>query len=292
MHSLTFDSPAKVNLLLSVHGPRPDGFHALSSIVVPLKFGDRLQVTLSEAGEDRLLCDDPAVPTGDSNLILRAAGIFRCRLGEALHFTFELKKRIPMGAGLGGGSGNAAVALRAMNALAGEPFRREGLLQMAAELGSDCPFFIDAVSAQMSGRGEVIEVLPEGARKRLRGRPIVLFRPDFGVPTAWAYGRMRSRAPEFYEQPALAQGRIESFLKGGALSELLGNSFEACVGQKYLAIACLLEQLRAAGHVCLMSGSGSCCFALPGNGTELAEIRAICQGALGEGSFFIETSVL
>ena len=102
MKSVKLESPAKINLMLSVHGQRDDGFHALTSVVAPLVFGDTLIVSLNEAGVDRLNCSDSAVPTGLANLIVKAAVAFREELGENIYFDFVLNKRIPMGAGLGG----------------------------------------------------------------------------------------------------------------------------------------------------------------------------------------------
>jgi 4-diphosphocytidyl-2-C-methyl-D-erythritol kinase len=289
MVPFTVESPAKINLMLSVHGPRSDGFHALTSIMVPLAFGDRLRVRLSETGTDLLRCDNADVPTGGDNLILRAAQLFRRVSGAASCFEFDLEKRIPMGAGLGGGSSNAAAALKAMNKLAGEPLTKQTLLKTAAELGSDCPFFIDAVGARVSGRGEVIDVLPVPVRNRLSGQRVALFRPHFGVPTGWAYARLRANGSGAYEQAASAQGRIENFFSGGPLRDLLFNSFEPAVGQKYLALPCLLEELRASGYACLMSGSGSCCFALLENGMAPASLKGACERALGQRAFFIES---
>jgi 4-diphosphocytidyl-2-C-methyl-D-erythritol kinase len=289
MKCLSVESPAKINLMLSVHGPGPDEFHVLTSIMAPLTFGDRLRVSLSGAGVDGLSCDDPSVPNGEDNLILGAARLFRRVSGTDHFFTFDLEKRIPMSAGLGGGSSNAAVALKAMNKLAGEPLNKRALLDAAAELGSDCPFFIDAKSARISGRGEVVESLPGPLCERLSGQRIALFRPHFGVSTAWAYGCLRACGSDGYESEDSAQRRIDTFASGGALRDLLFNSFEPCVGQKYLPIQCLLEQLRESGYSCLMSGSGSCCFVLLENDTDLADLKTVCEGAFGPEAFFIES---
>ncbi len=291
MNSLTLDSPAKVNLMLSVHGQRGDGFHALTSLVVALNFGDTLRVTRNDVGVDRLTCSDDTVPTGEANLIIQAAAKFRMRLRESPSFDFELEKRIPMGAGLGGGSSNAAVALRAMNQLTGERLSIENLLEISAELGSDCPFFIDAVPSVMSGRGEVLEALPHEIAKHLSGQRIVLFRPDFGINTAWAYRRLMEASPDTYEAEEVARTRLAKFKGSGVVDEVLYNTFEPSVGSKYMAIPCLLGQLRAEGHACLMSGSGSCCFALAKDTLEVAAIRAICQKDWGRGIFFVETSI-
>jgi len=277
--------------MLSVHGRREDGFHALTSLVVALEFGDTLTIRSSDS-VDVLRCSDAGVPLGPENLVLKAAAAFRTRLGREVFFEFDLDKRIPMGAGLGGGSGNAAVALRGMNALVGEPFTNEVLCEIAAELGSDCPFFIEAAPAWMRGRGEVIEPLEAELAERLRGARVVLFRPDFGVETAWAYGRLVAGAPETYETEATGVARMQRFVKNGELSDVLYNSFEAPVGSKYLAISTLLADLRKQGVACLMSGSGSCCFALlEKEGASAEEIGRFVRDAWGETVFWVETSI-
>jgi len=242
--------------------------------------------------KDVLRCSDPMVPLGPENLVLKAAAVFRARLGCAAYFEFNLDKRIPMGAGLGGGSGNAAVALCGMNQLSGEPFSNQVLCELAAQLGSDCPFFIEGQAAWMRGRGEVIEPLATEVAEQLNGTRLVLFGPDFGVETASAYNLLSVRVPDCYEPEAEAVARIERFIESGTLGELLFNSFEDPVGSKYLAISTLLAQLRAAGVECLMSGSGSCCFALlEKNGPDVGQIEGIVREAWGDEVFWVETSI-
>ena len=277
--------------MLSVHGQRADGFHALTSLVVALEFGDTLTIRAG-GSRDVLHCSDPAVPLGPENLLLKAAAAFRSRLGRAEYFEFNLNKRIPMGAGLGGGSSNAAVALRGMNQLAGEPFSNAVLCELAAELGSDCAFFIEGRAAWMRGRGEVIEPVAAEVAERLRGTRVVLFRPNFGVETAGAYGRLVAGAPGSYEPEAAGVARMQHFIESGTLADVLFNSFEGPVGSKYLAISTLLAQLRAAGVECLMSGSGSCCFALlEENCAHVSQIEKIVRDAWGEAVFWVETSI-
>lgn len=288
---LTLHSPAKVNLFLSVHGKRTDGFHALTSLVVPVGFGDGLTVRIG-ADEDSLQCDVPSVPTGPENLILKAAAAFRARIGASVYFHFDLEKKIPIGAGLGGGSSNAAVALKAMNALQGQPFEDAELSAIAAGIGSDCPFFVAARPALMRGRGEIIEPLSERLEARLRGQRLVLFRPHFGVETGWAYGHLAAAGAGAYQDPEEAARRLDAWSEGGNLAELLFNSFERPVGEKYLAISALLEQLRERGISCLMSGSGSCCFALlEGTGAVDDALFETVRSAWGDSVFWVETSI-
>ncbi|MDQ8193853.1 4-(cytidine 5'-diphospho)-2-C-methyl-D-erythritol kinase [Coraliomargarita sp. SDUM461004] len=292
MNSVTLHSPAKINLMLSVHGRRNDGFHGLTSLVVPIAFGDTLQVAIGEAGQDRLSCRDVSVPRGGQNLIIQAAAALRAASGRNVYFDIELNKQIPMGAGLGGGSSNASVALIAMNQLLDSPLCLDELSALAARLGSDCPFFLHSQPMVMTGRGEALTGLPGAVSQQLRGRTVLLFRPHFGIQTAWAYGKLVKAGGGSYEAEPLATQRLQQFYDSGRIDNLLYNSFERSVGSKYLAIACLLEELRCNGIACLMSGSGSCCFALPRNQVEQALIEEICQNAWGSDTFFIETSIL
>lgn len=292
---IELSSPAKVNLLLSVHKKRADGFHALSSLVVPLKYEDDLQIELlgADATGDLLSCATAGVPQDGNNLILRAAEKFREALGRTVYFKFHLEKRIPMGAGLGGGSSNAAVALVGMNRLLGEPFDKHVLRELAAILGSDCPYFIDAKIAWMRGRGEILETVEASIESALKGRKILLFKPDFSINTTWAYRTIAAGAPNFYETEAAFAARVEKFAATGSMEALVYNSFEAVVGHKYLSISALLNSLRKMGLVCGMSGSGSACFVLPDTKHQnLQELESFIRSAWGDMLFFVETHIL
>jgi 4-diphosphocytidyl-2-C-methyl-D-erythritol kinase len=143
-------SPAKLNLFLAITGRRNDGFHDLVSVVAPLGWGDTLRA--EAAGEFSIACDAPAVPRDETNLILKAATAFRSVTGWRGGARFVLEKRIPIGAGLGGGSSNGVAALRALNKMAGEPLGPAQLAEIAAQLGSDCPLFLYDVSALLARR--------------------------------------------------------------------------------------------------------------------------------------------
>ena len=293
LNEITVKAPAKVNLMLSVHGPREDGFHALTSLMVALSFGDSLKVSrLQNAQGDQLECDHTSVPTGPENLILKAADLFRQTTGTLDYFHFHLTKRIPIGAGLGGGSSDAVAALKALNELSGAPLEGAALRTLAAGLGSDCPFFVDAVPCWIRGRGEVLEPLDADLRARLSGESLLLFQPEFPIHTAWAYQAMKAQAPESYESVDQADARVYAFEEGGHLFNLLFNSFEPVVGRKYLAIPTLLEKLRSMDIPCLMSGSGSCCFALGISKTDRRDrLIAFLKEDWGDSVFCVETSI-
>jgi 4-diphosphocytidyl-2-C-methyl-D-erythritol kinase len=266
---VTVFSPAKLNLFLAITGRRADGFHDLVSLVAPLDFGDELAVEAGdwrrEAGGGRFVleCDVPEVPVDGANLVLRAAEAFAAAANWKGAAHFRLTKRIPVGAGLGGGSSNAAAALRALNGLAGEPLGEARLAEVAATLGSDCVLFLRAAPVVMRGRGERIAAVPEAALARLRGRRVIIFKPSFGISTPWAYGRMIARGTDYVAAPA-AEGRLQAWVEGSAPAEnLLFNNMEPAAFEKYYALPLLLDRLRRDfGAAVAMSGSGSACFAL------------------------------
>jgi len=254
---------AKINLFLAVTGRRPDGYHDLLSVAAPLDFGDELAAEAKNSG-CTLTCDDPEVPTDGANLILKAAQAFAAATGWPGGAHFRLTKRIPLGAGLGGGSSNAVAALRALNQLTAGLLPAGKLAEVAATLGSDCALFLRNEPVVMRGRGERIEPLPVAAAARLRGRRVLLFKPSFGIGTPWAYDRMARQAPGRYLPAAEAEARLAAWLREDApAEELLFNNMEGVAFDKFTALPVLLERLRSEfGLAARMSGSGSACFAL------------------------------
>lgn len=261
--------------------------------MVGLDFGDQLSVRLKASGEgDALTTNVDSIPTGEENLILQAAARFRQATDRSEGFDFKLDKHIPVGAGLGGGSSDAVGALKAMNSLCGAPLDVDQLKALSAELGSDCPFFVEAIPSLIRGRGEVIQAMDPALTLKLKGQRLVLFRPDFGIHTGWAYGQMKQNAPASYESESTAEARLARYQASGDLGDLLFNSFEPIVGKKYLAIPTLLRELRLKGIPCLMSGSGSCCFAMTvGDDAKNEKKQPIIQDAWGKDVFWVETSI-
>jgi 4-diphosphocytidyl-2-C-methyl-D-erythritol kinase len=293
---LTLAAPAKVNLLLAITGMRADGFHDLVSVVAPLEFGDTLEVAYDPAGvADTLTCDMPGVPLDSTNLVLRAAELFRGKTAVAGAFAFALDKRIPHGAGLGGGSSDGASALRAMNRLTGEPLAEAELAALAAELGSDCPLFLQAGPVIMRGRGEVLEPLTGAASEALSGVELLVFKPPFGVATGWAYGRMKARG-DVYVDAAQVEAGLVAWAQAPELGKFpFANNMQTVAFEKYLALPVLLEQLRSEhGLTCMMSGSGSACFALIGGLSEekLDAVKTAIRAAWGPQAFIQATSTL
>lgn len=288
MDPITVFAPAKLNLFLAVTGRRTDGYHDLVSVVAPLEFGDTL--TVEPAAGFSLRCSDPEVPQDASNLVLRAARAFAAATGWSGGATFHLEKRIPPGAGLGGGSSDAVAALRGLQALAGpaHALDPQRLADLAAQLGSDCPLFLAGAPVVMRGRGERVTPLPAEAARRLRGRRVVVFKPGFGIPTPWAYARLAAAAPAGYLPAAEAEARVAAWSEDATLpvESLLFNNMEPPAFAKFVALPALLDQLRDRfGLVPRMSGSGSACFALLGAEADPQPLVSAVREAWGESAF-------
>jgi 4-diphosphocytidyl-2-C-methyl-D-erythritol kinase len=265
--ALEKQSPCKVNLLLNILGKRPDGFHELETVMHPVPVYDHL--TFQRAGNAiQLTCSEPALPTDSRNLVYRAAEAFLKTANISDGVVLHLEKRIPMAAGLGGGSGNAATTLLGLNQIFDHPLTRTQLETIAASLGSDIPFFLQDKPALGIGRGEKIQSLDFFSA--LRGAALLLIHPGFGIATAWAYQHLAIFPEALNGRPGRAQ-KLISLLQTADLRTAAAefyNSLEAPALQKYPLLALFQEFLRennAAGT--LMSGSGSTTFAIVENKT-------------------------
>jgi 4-diphosphocytidyl-2-C-methyl-D-erythritol kinase len=260
--TLQKQSPCKVNLLLNILGKRPDGFHELETLMHPVNFYDRLDFSRA-GGQLELTCSDPTLPTDSQNLVHRAATAFFKASGISEGVRIHLEKRIPHAAGLGGGSGNAATTLLGLNELFGKPLSPEQLDTLAASLGSDINFFLQAKPALAKGRGEKVTSLD--FFPAMRGSFFILIHPGFGISTPWAYQNLARFPAALNGQP----GRAEKLIHLLQTSDLrtagkeFYNSLEAPALDKYPILAMYQEFMRENGaSATLMSGSGSTTFAL------------------------------
>lgn len=285
MSSVTLFSPAKVNLFLAITGQREDGFHNLVSLVAPLDWGDTLHAKLAD--ETKLTCEDESLPVDESNLVLKAVVAFREATGWTEGVELRLEKRIPMGAGLGGGSSNAVATLRAVNTLSGNLLTEAELTKLATKLGADCALFLQNAPVVMRGVGDQVETLDETIRGRISGQSILLFKPPFCVSTPWAYGQMAAR-PETYLPSDQAEERWKYWEndESAKLPNLGYNSMESVVFGKYLAIPALFGLFRDKfGLSPLMSGSGSASLVCLEKDTPVEEVIALIREMWGEGAF-------
>lgn len=236
--------------------------------MVPVSLTDDVEVSLWEGNSTLLTCSDATVPTDESNLALKALRAFERSTGLRKPWRIHLEKRIPHGAGLGGGSSNAATVLEALNRLTGDPMDQAQLRSLAAGLGSDVPFFLHHCACDATGRGEIVTPVPDFRWKL----PLVLIKPPFGIPTPWAYQHWATSHP--------LKG-VPTAVQSCPWGEM-ANDLERPVFEKWLMLPALkvwlLDQTET--RAALMSGSGSTMFAIthtPDDASALAEkARELC----------------
>lgn len=269
MSLLVLSAPAKLNLSLRVLGKRDDGYHAIETLMLGLPgLADRLE--FEAASGFSFVCDDPSLPVDEGNLVVKAVRAYEQASGLACGCALRLAKAIPHGAGLGGGSSDAAAALKGLDQLHDGRLGAERLQEIAAALGSDVPFFLDGVAARCSGRGERIESVPPPPAMR-----VLLLKPAFPVATPDAYGRWNGS----HELPGVryAPQRV------GDLE--LVNDLERPVFAKHRFLAELKTWLLARDEVAaaLLCGSGSTMFAVLRDGADAVALAQAARDALDPG---------
>ena len=279
--ALEKQSPCKINLLLNILSRRHDGFHELETLIYPIRVFDQLTFAHGTGGI-QLTCSEPRLPTDSQNLVYRAAASFletaKIHSGVRLH----LQKNVPLAAGLGGGSANAATTLLGLNELFAEPLRPGQLQTLAASLGSDVPFFLQDKPALATHRGEKIQSLD--FFPALCGAWFLLIHPGFGISTAWAYQQLARFPTALNGRSGRADTLISSLQANDlkAASSQFYNSLEAPAFEKYPVLALFQEFLRANGAVAaLMSGSGSSTFALAQNQSAAEQLLEKFRGKFG-----------
>ena len=254
---LKFKTPAKVNLGLHVHGKREDGFHELETIFQMVSLFDDVELELLSSGI-KLECDMPGIPTDDTNLVCKAALLLRKSYQvEGKGVSIRLKKKIPFGAGLGGGSGNAAGVLMGLNRLWDLNIEREKLFTLAAELGSDVPFFLTSPCALGKGRGERLKVLESCSKFQ-----VLLVFPGFPIATSWVYQNLRLKLTKRPNNISILRKNL-SLSDITSLGSQLYNDLESVVIQKFPEVKVVKDELWAWGALgVLLSGSGSAVFGI------------------------------
>ena len=265
---MKIEVPAKLKLSLRIEGRREDGFHELETLMVPVPdLHDLLEVEPAE--EFSFSCDQEGVPTDEGNLVGKAVRSCEKTTGKPCRLAVRLEKQIPHGAGLGGGSSDAAAMLMVLNALSTEKLRMDQLLELAGELGSDVPFFLQGTACRCRGRGEKLEAAP------VEEMDVVLAKPSFGVSTPDAYGRWKDSK----ELPGVD---YESQHCDGVD---LVNDLERPVFEKFPYLAELkmwfLGQPEVQGA--LMSGSGATVFAVLRDGCSAEKLEGRLQKEMGPG---------
>lgn len=255
-------APAKINLRLRIVGKRSDGYHILDSVMLPVSLYDELEIERFKAAgaknapKDRLtvVCDHPLVPSGKKNLAYQAAALILKEAGLNEAVSIRIHKRIPVGAGLGGGSTDAAATLLGLNRLFKLGYTPRHLEKLSAALGADVPFFIKGVPARARGIGERLTLLRNVPRFW-----VVILYPEFPVSSDWAYRNWRDKLTK----PIVNTSINLPLRNPEILKRFLVNDLEAVTIGRYPRIGLLKEQLIENAAVgALMSGSGSSVFGI------------------------------
>lgn len=262
--SIEISSYAKVNLTLDVLGVRPDGFHAIESVMQSISLHDQIILTKRAEPGISITCNMPGVPTDERNLVYKAAAALLKDSGTEIGLQIHIEKSIPAQAGLGGGSSNAAATLVALSKLLNISTERDRLVSLGAEVGSDVPFFLCGGTAQVLGRGEDVRPLPDIASNWM-----AIVKPPFGISTAWSYNRidaMREEGKISIDEHSSASERLVSALNSGScepLSRLFYNDLEAPAIEQHPEIEDIKSIMICNGaEAALMCGSGSAVFGL------------------------------
>ncbi|MAR69022.1 MAG: 4-(cytidine 5'-diphospho)-2-C-methyl-D-erythritol kinase [Nitrospina sp.] len=281
---LQFKTPAKINLGLHIHKKREDGFHELETILQMVTWFDELQLE-GTCEKVELFCDTPEIPNDETNLVVKAARLLQKHFpGRCAGVNITLKKSIPSGAGLGGGSGNAAGVLLALNHLWDLKISRENLIALSGELGSDVPFFLISPCAIGTGKGEILEPI-----KNPINLYVLMIYPNLPLSTPWVYGNLKLKLTKHKNNISI----LTNFLMRSDFAQLgagLYNDLEPIVFKRYPEILEIKnELLRSGAGGALLSGSGSTVFGIFDN-PDLAK-KALARFAGKKHKVFLAKSI-
>jgi 4-diphosphocytidyl-2-C-methyl-D-erythritol kinase len=266
--TITRHIPGKINLFLDVLGKRPDGYHDLCTIFLPVTEPlDEVTVQALDAPGLEVVCDHPDVPNGETNTCYKAAQAYAARAGVQPVWHVAITKRIPVAAGMGGGSADAAATLLALNELCDSRLSCEQLHELAASIGADVPFFLDPRPALGEGIGDQLRPVPLACDLSL-----VLVNPGFPVPVAWSYANLdRVSRPAAPDCDALLAAMASGDFSGIAAGAY--NALEYAVRDKFPLVEMLRATLLEAGCAAVaVSGSGPTLFGLvPGDPKPIAD---------------------
>lgn len=293
MRSYTLIAPAKINLYLEILGMRPDGYHELAMIMQSIELADYIEINANGTDNIRLHCNHPEVPLDTTNIAYRAAKLMAEQFPEAFAkfggIDIEIDKRIPVAAGLAGGSTNGAAVLIGLDLMWNLGLTQSELQELAALLGSDVPFCIAGGTAIATGRGEILSPLPD-----LNNLYVVLAKyRSLGVSTAWAYNTYREKFGNSYACDTSRMQERSTKLNSGALVSAIAHKDSIKIGQSLyndlekvvLPAHPQVEQLRQAFQKqnilgTMMSGSGPSVFALVESDTQAQEVKNLVENDL------------
>tara|TARA_B100001093_G_scaffold359434_1_gene344097 strand:+ start:293 stop:1192 length:900 start_codon:yes stop_codon:yes gene_type:complete len=286
VQQVSVPAPAKVNLYLAVLGKRKDDYHDIVSVLAKLNLYDI--VTVEQYGEKNFLsCNCLSSPSLKSvrNLAEDAVMIWRKFTGEKNGVRIVIKKKIPLEAGLGGGSSDAVATLIGLNYMMKAPLSQKELIHIAAQIGSDCPSFLLPGLCVATGRGEGIRTAASARLSEIKGRNLLLFKPPLGFSTQSVYDDLAKE--KRYSQRNLVHDHLNAWEKGEIMNEqFFSNNLEAPVFLKHPYIPELFRILTEKFNLKpMLSGSGSCCFCLDDENTSWKEIIPVIRDVWGEEAF-------
>jgi 4-diphosphocytidyl-2-C-methyl-D-erythritol kinase len=256
--ALALESPAKINLFLEVLDRRPDGYHEIDTLFQTVSLADRVEVEVTPGRPGiAVATDDPALPRDEENLAGRAARALLDEAGRAdIGVRVRIAKRIPSGAGLGGGSGDAATVLVALDRLLELAWGADRLEAIGARIGSDVPFLVRGGTARGRGRGEILSRLPP-----LEAAPILLAKPPVSVSTGWAYANLRRRLTPRKPFPKIAAA--DASLRVSELKDSMWNAFVESVASVHPSVREARETMLGRGALAAsLTGTGPTVFGI------------------------------
>ena len=252
MKTFRIKAPAKLNIRLKVTGRRPDGYHKLVSIMIPIDLFDLLELKVDEGGGLKLACEGLPVPTDENNLVYRVARAFFSRTGLREEASIKLIKNIPVAAGLGGGSSDAAATLMALNEMWSKPLSSSEMHDLAIELGADVPFFLEGKPCLARGIGEILEPLESWPKWWF-----VIVHPPIEVSTSWVYENLKlelTTGEHDYIKKILSHAPI-------SIPQILENDLERVTTATFPIVETIKNGLIDTGALgALMTGSGPSVF--------------------------------
>jgi 4-diphosphocytidyl-2-C-methyl-D-erythritol kinase len=250
------NSFAKLNMGLLIKGKRADGFHNIETIFVSVSLRDTVYMNTSSC--TRIICSNPEVPQGEDNLAYRAVQRFKKRTGLKKHASIEIIKRIPIGAGLAGGSGNGSAVVRGLNRLWSTGLSQREMLGICTGIGSDVPYTLTGGTVLGTGKGTNMRILPDFPRFW-----VILICPDLHISTSWAYSQAKYTLTKKFQKINLYGLYLDFLAKKLPLSSLLVNQFEDIVFKRYPKVKELKEEIQKCNPLgACMSGSGPSMFAV------------------------------
>ena len=287
-------APAKINLFLSVGGKRSDGFHEIRSVLAKVQLYDLVTIRKTEEkGKTTISCPGNVEIANNQNLAVQMVDNWRSATGFEGGIDISIDKKIPIQAGLGGGSSDAVSTLIGLNLFSQKKLNFEELHELSSRVGSDCPSFLLPGTCAASGRGENIREIKPSASEMISGKRILLFKPSCGFSTADIYEHYEVRESPFADSDQMDR-QIRNWESGQlSLIDLMHNDLSRPVLEKFIFITVLFEELRERFKLNpMVSGSGSCCFLMIPEGCDLEPIKQLIRDSWGEDIFLTEAKLL